>query len=227
MHGCIMLQGGVKELAKITEEAMAVLRGELQTACFHFMHKLSHIKFTGNLGSAPSSSSGGAVRSSAAVAGISAASSSATSKSYSNFGGSNAGAVSGGAQKNWENSSYSALPEEELILSAFNKHVHSFYAAVSVALVPAAVAVVFSPLCALVPRLIMKCVMHLLSGWLVANNLLQHSGDDLILTYGTNPALARTGSLVNGLPSEQKTRLLRMLITAQQNVSILIQSSGL
>ena len=40
VHGC------TGELAKIAEDALAILRSDIQLSCFHSLHHLSHIKFT-------------------------------------------------------------------------------------------------------------------------------------------------------------------------------------
>ena len=138
------LQAGTKELSKIAEEGMALLRGELQLICFYFLHRLSHVVYappnahldthsgSRKSFSAPSPLSGGRARS--------------TSQ-----------------QQLQQASGQDGLAEEEAILSAFNDHLRSYLQAVVSSTSSDALAALLSPLCSVIPRILTHCAMHMVS----------------------------------------------------------------
>ena len=40
------IHGAVRQLSAVSEEGLATLRGDAETACFHYLHHLAHVKFT-------------------------------------------------------------------------------------------------------------------------------------------------------------------------------------
>jgi len=106
------VQAGVKDLAKLSEEGLALIRGEIQVACFHYLHQLAHIKFGASGGSKSSSSN-------------------------------------------------DATHEAETLIAGLNQHLLSFQDAAQACIQPHALAVMWSPLCSLMPRLLLKCILHL------------------------------------------------------------------
>lgn len=145
-------QAGLKELSKLSEEGIALLRGELQLACFHYLHLISKLDL-----SMIAAKTGGS-----------------------------AGEADG-------------RPEPEALIGAWNQYMLSFQDAILLAAHPSLLGVVFSPLCYLAPRLLMRCIKGLFD--------------------------SSTRLIADGV--EGKTKLLRSVVACQQGLSMLFESSRL
>jgi hypothetical protein len=130
------LQSGARELSKISEEGMALLRGELQLICFYFLHRLAHVVYA-----PPSLLDGGMLP--------------ANRKS---FGGSPLA-----VHKKPGKAQEEGIGEEEAILSAFNQHLSGYLQAVVSATSTDALAALLSPLCTVIPRILTHCAMHMVA----------------------------------------------------------------
>eukprot|EP01038_Epipyxis_sp_PR26KG_P015066 gene15066-20273_t len=188
------LLGGLKELSKLSEEAIAVIRGELQVICFFFLHKLAHIRLN---------TTTTAVTSSPSIPKLSyetiqqnrinnsnqhkPSNSPITPTNHAN----NANA---GNNNDFSNGS---SVEEESILSLFNQHLLLYQESVLIAISPAGLATILSPICFIIPRILIRCVSHIVSSTSIA------------------------------IESVHKTRLLRIVVSIQQSISIYIQSTSI
>jgi len=66
-------KGCAKELSKLADEGLSLLRAEAQLSCFHFLHKLSHVKISSSVSSVSGvsgSSSGSSSSSSISSSGV-------------------------------------------------------------------------------------------------------------------------------------------------------------
>ena len=148
-------QGGVKELSRLSEESIAILRGELQLACFHYLHLVSKLDLSSSIA--------------------------ATTK------------ASGGIRDT------DGRPEPEALIGAWNQYILSFQDAILQAAHPSLLSVVFSPLCYLAPKLLMRCIRDLF------DSSIRSSFDG----------------------QDGKTKLLRAVVACQQGLSMLLESSRL
>ena len=179
-----------------------MLRGELQIVCFYFLSSLAHIKYikTPSTGTAGKGGRG-------SVAPHSEDSFSRSRKSF---------IVAGG---DVVHTGDEVSSEEEVILSAFNHHFVQYVNAISSYTSNSVLAAILSPICSIIPRILMKCAMHI-----VLQNKL-----NMMEAQGSAPSFANTGapSVISANESVLKTRLLRIVVAVQQSTSVLIQSSAI
>ena len=148
-----VILNGAKNLSLLAEEALALLRGEIQISCFYYLHKFAHLKHFTTL---------------------------ATNN------GKSSGVVDDGSQ------------EDDVIIAELNQYLLSFQDAVLLASAPTTVSVLLSPLCILIPRVLLNCIRH----------------------------LAKTGTLLLN-KGQVKTRILRCIVACQQCLSMLIEAAHL
>ncbi len=175
------------------------MRGELEIVCFYFLSSLAHIKFAKPAAALPT---GSVKKTSPKVAGDGS-----YGRSRQSF------IVAGG---NVVHTGDEVNSEEEVILSAFSHYLAQYVAAVSCCTTSSVLAVVFSPLCSIIPRVLMKCAMHI-----ILQNKLSTMESQASSTYST----AATNSLLTSSELQLKTRLLRIVVAVQQSTSVSIQSS--
>ena len=146
---------GFREFSKLSEETTAILRGELQLACFHYLHLVAKLDFSNN-------------------------------HNYKN---------------NMKNKKrvMDGRPEPEALIGAWNQYIVSFQDAILVAADPSFLCLIFSPLCYLAPRILMRCMRSL---------------------FESSFKLTSEGQ-------EIKTKLLRAILACQQGLSMLFESSNL
>jgi len=195
---------GTKELSKIAEEGMALLRGELQLICFYFLHRLSHVVYTPP-SNAQADSMGGRRKS------FSSSSPLTAGRDFTKGSNSPNPRQSQHSPSHQAVSAEEGLAEEEAILSAFNDHLRSYLQAVMSSTSLDALAALLSPLCSVIPRILTHCAMHMVSEIDKANS--EDSGDD---------HYSPTASADHYL----KTHLLRMVVSVQQSFALHIQSYG-
>lgn len=212
----ILTQAGTKELSKIAEEGMALLRGELQLICFYFLHRLSHVVYSPP-SSAQLDSMGGKRKSFSTSSPLTMGrdfnnkgNSSPTQRSIQQSAGQGQGQGQGAGQGQGV-SAEEGLAEEEAILSAFNDHLRSYLQAVMSSTSSDALAALLSPLCSVIPRILTHCAMHMVSEIDKANS--DDSAED---------HFSPTASADHYL----KTHLLRMVVSVQQSFALQIQSYG-
>ncbi len=131
-----IVQGGCRELAKISDEAVAFLRGDLQASSFFYLHQISHTRF-------------------ATVTDDDVVSSVLPDL----FGG---GASKENSGSNNTTSS-EAAQEIETAVNSYCKHLQSMQLSILKASSPASLALIFSPICSLAPGILMSSVKSLLS----------------------------------------------------------------
>lgn len=166
-----LTKDAIKDLSKLAEEGLSLLRAEVQVACFNQLHQFAHLK----LGS-----------------GIS--------------------------------------EEPEGIVVSLYQHLLAYQDAVLSAMDPEALAIVFSPICILIPRLLLRYLQHIAitSSYgrgvttdfhRTRSNMNPHGGGYSEMDhYDDDAAYA---DQVN----HDKTHILRAMVACQQSVSMLIESS--
>ena len=143
-----VFENGIKELSKVGKDCISILRGELEIACFHFLHLMSKLDFSNKL-----------VKDS------------------------------------------DGRPEPEALIAAWNQYILSFQDALLLTGHSSLIAVVFSPICRLAPRLLIRSVKSLFDTM--------------------SPRAVGDGS------GDGKTKLLRAVLACQQGLSMLFESSRL
>lgn len=165
------VQECTKELSKLSEEGLGLMRAEAQVSSFHFFHKLAHMK----LQLTPSTT-------------VSSTSNSTASKQSVPI-----------SNTNENNSSnMSSSDSAESIIASLNQHLMKFQTSILSATSVHALASVLSPLCVVIPALLLRCVETLL----INNNMAMSHAKD-------------------------KPKILKMVVSCQQSVvSILIDSNS-
>lgn len=115
------IQGGAVELSKLADECIAILRGETQVSCFHYLLPLSHMRF-----SEIENTRGSFVARSL--------------KSYSG-----------------EEERARAAVESEVGIASLHQHLFSYIRVVVACSSPELAAVIISPLCTVVPKILSVC----------------------------------------------------------------------
>ena len=151
------------------------MRGELEVSCFYFIHKMAHIKYIDN------------------------------NKNVEKTSNPNRNNTIDYTQNSQNTVAEDMIPEEETILGAFNQYLHTFQDTILVSVHPHVLAVLFSPLCSLVPRVLQKLVCHIFSN------------------YSPNSTTIASSTLESQL---LKTRILRIVVAVQQTLSLLFQSTS-
>jgi len=145
-----LIKDAIKDLVRLAEEGLAILRAEVQVACFYHLHQFSHLK----LGT-----------------GIS--------------------------------------QEPEGIILALYQHLLAFQDAVLAALDTEALAVIFSPLCTIIPRLLLRYLQHIAL-----------SSSEVTESYSLDGNISMADQI-----HHDKTHILRAMVACQQSMSMLIESS--
>ena len=130
---CSTVQGGCKELAKISDDAVSFLRGDLQASSFFYLHQIAHTRFS----TVPDDDVMASVLPDL-------------------FGG-------GASKENAGNSSSEAAQEIETAISSYCKHLQGVQTSILKASTPASLAVIISPICSLAPGILMSSVKSLLA----------------------------------------------------------------
>lgn len=196
------MQAVARELSKIAEEALSMLRGELQLSCFFYLRKLALITYESLHDNASNR------RSAATQPGTSG-----YGFMRSTFGGDSASAALDSSKQFDVKDSESP---EDLVLTAFNNHLQLYKTAVVPALSPSAFAVVLSPICTLIPAIVMKCVIYVIG----KSNGIDSSASGVANSNGrSNSDKLAANSL--------KSRLLRVVVTLQQNMTLYFQSTNI
>ena len=118
---CTSVQGGAQELSKLADECIAILRGETQVSCFHYLQALSTMRF-----SEIENTRGSFVARSL--------------KSYSG-----------------DEERTRATVESEVGITALHQHLFTYTRAALSCGSPELVAVIISPLCTVVPKILSTC----------------------------------------------------------------------
>ena len=160
---------------------------------FYFLYRLAHIEYVLPNTLSGDSTSGGGSGGSGSKQLHSASSFTSTGASAANL---HSGSSAAGSAD-----SVVGTAEEEAILGSFSAHLGAFFDAVLGSSSAHVLATVFAPLCSLVPRLLIRCTMHMV----------------------TNPHDAR-GSLARLSGKQQKAHLLRIVVIIQQSVALHIQA---
>lgn len=172
----LTLQGGCKELAKLSEDSLTFLRSDLQISNFYYLHQLAYATFTPlNAGTASNSK--------------------VTSKA-------------GGVDREAE-----TAQEIESIIAANSRHMLSVHDAILSA-APHVYAVVMSPLCTIVPRILLNCVKHIADH----HRLTQ-------LKLASSPAASQLNEQSFGLRQSDSKLILKTVVSCQQGMSALLDSS--
>lgn len=169
----------MKELSRIAEEAIAIIRGEAQVACFYYLQKLANVKFQAK--PKPKMMIGGGN----STGGTNSLSSSAVKK--------------GATVLNESSRNVDDVHEEELIISTLMQHLQHTMECVGPT---QTAALVVSPLCSIVPRILHNCVCHIFS---TAGSVPQQSsGGGAALQGRADPAVVENQLL--------KTKVLRIAV---------------
>ena len=99
------------------------------------------------------------------------------------------------------------VAEEESILDAMNDHIHQYLKAVATAAPPELLAILLSPLCAIVPLIMTRIAMHMAEA---GDNPDSEGEDDIASRATTSHRL--------------KTRLLRLVVSVQHSNAVHMQS---
>jgi hypothetical protein len=99
------------------------------------------------------------------------------------------------------------VAEEESILDAMNDHIHQYLKAVATAAPPELLAILLSPLCAIVPLIMTRIAMHMAEA---GDNPDSEGEDDIASRATTSHRL--------------KTRLLRLVVSVQHANAVHMQS---
>lgn len=150
----------------------------MEVSCFYYIHKIAHIKFV----ETPVGSKG-------------------TDKSSISNNIKNNNVDSTQNSQNTED----MIPEEELVLGAFNQYLNTLQESIGSAVFPHVLAILYSPLCTLVPRILQKVICHIFN------------------IYSSVSLTSSTSSVIES--QLLKTRVLRIVVSIQQSLSILFQSS--
>lgn len=190
-----------------------MLRGELEVSCFYFLSSLAHIKFTKPQSASnvvnnhvPAKPSIGLTKS-PVVSNPKIAGDSGYGRSRQSF------ILSGGTVVHTGDEVNS---EEEVVMSAFAHYLTQYVDAIAPYTTSSTLAVVFSPLCSIIPRILMKCAMHI-----VLQNKLSH----MEAPQSNGAAFANASAQLAASELQLKTRLLRIVVAIQQSTSLCIQSS--
>ena len=170
----LTLQGGCKELAKLSEDSLTFLRSDLQISNFYYLHQLAHTTFM-------------------------------TPPSAANRTLSKAGGIDREAE---------TAQEVEGVVAANSRHMLSVHDAILSASPPHVLAVVLSPLCSIVPRILLNCVKHIVE---------QHRSAQMKLVG--SPATSQLNEQSFGLKQGDSKLILKAVVSCQQGMSALLDSS--
>ena len=167
---------------------MAIIRGEVQVACFYHLQKLANLKFQAKNKPKPGSSASSAVYNGGSNPSTRTPVPSDTKKADQS------------ARKHEDNAS--GANEEEAIINAMMQHLYQVLDCVGPSQIAA---VIVSPLCTVVPKILQKCVFHIFA---IAGS---PSGNPFSpsATSNSNIATADAVTIENQL---LKTRVLRIVV---------------
>ena len=201
------VHGGARELSKLADEGLALLRGEAQISCFHYLQQLAHIKFNKSLSvgsDASASSASVGLQFKSSVLGASA--------------GVLASHVSQGAQGGHD---------ADAVVGELSHHMLSFQDSILAALPSEALGVILSPLCSMMPKLIMRCLQHLC----ITNALsLPQSANASYLMGEHSSGTSLHNKAQGGRDQEreqekERAKPLRVVVACQQTMSSILESS--
>ena len=163
---CSSVQGGAQELSKLADECIAILRGETQVSCFHYLQALSTMRF-----SEIENTRGSFVARSL--------------KSYSG-----------------DEERARAAVESEVGITALHQHLFAYARAALTCGSPELVAVIISPLCTVVPKILSVCAKIITK---------RHSDD--------------TEDVMGLFLENLKTRFMRAILACQHMLVALIEEA--
>ena len=167
---------------------MAIIRGEVQVACFYYLQKLANLKFQPKSKAKPGPSTTSAVHNSSSNPLLRTPAPSDPKKADQS------------ARKHED--SASGANEEEAIINSMMQHLYQVLDCVGPSQIAA---VIVSPLCTVVPKILQKCVFHIFAtAGSPSGNSFSHPA-----TSNSNNANADSVTIENQL---LKTRVLRIVV---------------
>jgi hypothetical protein len=215
-------------VSKISEEALSILRGELQIICLYFLHKIAHLKIN-NSNYNINNSSGGSNYNNNNNNTINNKTTNQTNTSNKNNNNNNNKTINSNIKNNNiknNSNNNNIFYEEEEILNSFAQHLKIYHEAIVVSMSKNATSVVLSPLSFFVPTVLMKSLVFLLQS-IVNNN---NNDYEHLLNSNSNSNNNNNNNNKEKkvfFYGENKTRVLKIVVAIQQIITNFFQFSNM